>query len=77
MFAIQFLNTGEVWLMVKPLDITEISKYITTGICIVDNGIEIEDTDVHVVKKIKSSENAREAFKKEREKKYDKTRYAK
>ena len=28
MFAIQFLNTGEVWLMCKPEDICNISEYI-------------------------------------------------
>ena len=30
-FAIQFLNTGEVWLMAKPEDFTEVSEFINTG----------------------------------------------
>ena len=33
LFAIQFLNTNEVWLMVKPEDLTEVAKYIETGEC--------------------------------------------
>ena len=30
-FAIQFLNTGEIWLMAKPEDFTCISQFIETG----------------------------------------------
>lgn len=33
LFAIQFLNTNEVWLMMKPEDVTEIAKYIKDGEC--------------------------------------------
>lgn len=77
MFAIQFLNTGEVWLMMKPLDVVEISKYISTGKCDVTEQIEIEDVDICITKKIKSSENARKEFENERKRKYDKTKYAK
>ena len=33
LFAIQFLNTNEVWLMMKPEDVTEIAKYIEDGEC--------------------------------------------
>ena len=32
-FAIQFLNTGEVWLMAKPEDFTDVTQYINTGSC--------------------------------------------
>ena len=31
LFAIQFLNTGEIWLMAKPIDFVNISEYIKTG----------------------------------------------
>ena len=31
MFAIQFLNTGEVWLMLKPDDLPDAAEYILTG----------------------------------------------
>lgn len=86
-FAIQFLNTGEVWLMAKPEDFTEVAEYINTGkvetlpllpepvdfICCVDE----KEIDYTLPKKIKSSMDAREAFKKEQRKKYDKTKSAK
>lgn len=80
-FAIQFLNTGEVWLMAKPEDFTEVAEYINTGevkkkdniICCVDE----KEIDYTLPKKIKSSLNAREEFKKEQIKKYDKTKSAK
>lgn len=80
-FAIQFLNTGEVWLMAKPEDFAEVAEYIKTGeikkkddiICCVDE----KEIDYTIPKKIKSSLNAREEFKKEQIKKYDKTKSAK
>lgn len=78
LFAIQFLNTGEVWLMAKPEDFAEISNYINTGICEIKESIEIEDTTVtvNVKNKIKNSKSAREAFHINREKKFDRTNSA-
>lgn len=77
MFAIQFLNTGEVWLMAKPEDFTEVSKYIETGECkiqesIFEDNLQSEDMVTYVTRKIKSSSNARENFHAERELKYNK-----
>lgn len=80
-FAIQFLNTGEVWLMAKPEDFVEITEYLNTGevkrkddiVCSVNE----HDIDYTLTKKIKSSMKAREEFKKEQMKKYDKTKSAK
>ena len=86
-FAIQFLNTNEVWLMAKPEDFVEVSEYINTGeiktlpllpepvdfICSVDE----KEIDYTLTKKIKSSMQAREEFKREQNKKYDKTKSAK
>jgi hypothetical protein len=73
-FAIQFLKSGEVYLLVRPLDINEVVKYLETGI--VDRN---EDTDVVDVKKrkrrmktVKSSESARKRFEVENRKKYKK-----
>lgn len=84
MFAIQFLNTNEVWLMIKPEDIQEIVKYIQTGVCDIDEnlldddrGTLEEDTIKYKAKTIKSSEEARRAFREEQMKRYDKTKYAK
>lgn len=80
-FAIQFLNTGEVWLMVKPIDLQEVSEYLDTGeikrkddiICNVNE----KDIDYTIANKVKSSSKAREEYKKEQMKKYDKTKSAK
>ena len=80
-FAIQFLNTGEVWLMTKPEDFTEVSEYINTGkiekqrniICEVDES----KIDYTPAKMIRSSSNAREEYKKEQNKKYEKRKSAK
>ena len=83
-FAIQFLNTGEVWLMAKPEDFTSISEYINTGKTIVpvdlDLGIkEFDDVEPinKNIRKISSSGGARNKFYEERDKKYDKTKRAK
>lgn len=84
MFAIQFLNTNEVWLMVKPEDIQQITEYIKTGECYIhdnvldDEGDTLEDLTIKSMSKvIKSSEDARIAFRNEQQKKYDKTKSAK
>lgn len=83
LFAIQFLNTGEVWLMAKPVDFMSISEYIETGktISLATYDIDIPDTEEESEniqkKKIKSSENARNSFNEERKRKYEKTRSAK
>lgn len=77
MFAIQFLNTGEVWLMAKPVDFAEIANYIETGKCIVEDSLEArEETHVRVKKVIHSDENAREQFHKQNENKYKKEKTA-
>ena len=77
LFAIQFLNTGEVWLMAKPEDFTSVAQYIDTGICEVKESIEVEDVKLKVKNKISSSESARKAFNEERNKRFDKTKSAK
>lgn len=77
MFAIQFLNTGEVWLMAKPEDFTEVAKYIETGKCEKPQCIELEDVSAPKPKKvISSSASARERYRAEQNKKYDKTKSA-
>ena len=83
MFAIQFLNTGEVWLMAKPEDFTEIAKYIETGKCEKPqtDGVDIEwfeniDKSLYMKKVVTSSASAREEYNKEQNKKYDKTKSA-
>lgn len=82
MFAIQFLNTGEVWLMIKPDDLPDASEYILTG-SIKENrldqlGIDLEASeDLRTIhKSIKSSGNSRERFHEQQNKKYNKKRSA-
>lgn len=81
-FAIQFLNTGEVWLMTKPEDIVEVSKYIETGSCEtgIDLGIDLdehEELTANSVKTIETSKSARDEFYKNKSARFDKTKSAK
>ena len=83
MFAIQFLNTGEVWLMLKPDDLPDAAEYILTG-SIKENrleqlGIDLEASeDLRAIshKSIKSSCSSRERFHEQQNKKYNKKRSA-
>ena len=77
-FAIQFLNTGEIWLMSKPEDYTEVAKYINTGKCEKPQGIDVELEELPKPQKkvITSNADAREEFKKEQSEKYNKTKSA-
>lgn len=83
MFAIQFLNTGEVWLMLKPEDLQDASEYILTGSIKESRldhlGIDLEASDdLRTIsnKSIKSSGSSREMFHKQQSKKYNKKRSA-
>lgn len=74
-FAIQFLSTGELWLMARPVDFAEVSKYITTGVCNVSESVldgERKNTKAKVKKPVKSSRSSREAFNIQQKKKYEK-----
>lgn len=78
-FAIQFLNTGEVWLMAKPDDFADVANYIKTGKC--DKPKEpivntVETKTKVTKKKIVSSSDAKAQYYKELEQKYDKTKKA-
>ena len=78
LFAIQFLNTGEIWLMAKPEDFADVANYIVTGKCDKPKEPIVNTVEVKVKKrkKIVSSSDAKEAFYKELEMKYDKTKKA-
>lgn len=72
LFAIQFLNTGEVWVMSKPENLHEISEYLETGkanktsmVIDVEEVQAIENKSQHNAKRIKSSTRAREQAQKE------------
>ena len=80
-FAIQFLQSNEVYLIVKPEVLCDAAKYIETGEY--DSGqsqlefmgidlSELEDTTTSPKRVIKSSSNARDKFHEERDKKFQK-----
>lgn len=77
-FAIQFLQSNETYLLVKPDMLSEVAQYIKTGEYTSTNefvGVNLsehEDITVKAVRKIKSSSKAREQFKKENEQKFKK-----
>lgn len=77
-FAIQFIQSNEVYLLVKPDMLTEVAQYIETGEHTTNHefvGVDLsEHEDVKPTKKqvVKSSSNAREQFKREREQKFKK-----
>lgn len=75
-FAIQFLQSNEVYVLFKPGDLPEVNKYLETGevkenefVLSVD---ELEENKKNNFKLIKSSSKAREKFKKENEAKFKK-----
>ena len=67
-FAIQFLQSNEVFLIVKPEDITDIVKYLDTGIVGVNSNSSIVDISNHEEMKptgrkvISSSSKSKKAF---------------
>ena len=77
-FAIQFLQSSEVYLILKPEMLCEAAKYIETGEYESANefvGIDLsehEDMTACTNKVVKSSSNARERFKIENERKFKK-----
>ncbi len=79
-FAIQFLQSNEVYLLVKPDMLTDVAKYIETGTYTSQNDfldLDVSDTEETAVKakrKIKSSSSARIRFNEENEKKFKKER---
>lgn len=75
-FAIQFLQSGEVYLVLKPEVLQDVSKYLCTGELSIVNKFDFEVNE-HVPverpkKTIRSSSSAREALAKEREARYKK-----
>ena len=77
-FAIQFLQSNEVYLLIKPEMLCEAAKYIETGEYESSNefvGIDLSEHEQMITKPkrvIKSSSNAREKFNQENERKFKK-----
>lgn len=77
-FAIQFLQTGDVYLLIKPEDANDIGKYLKTGEydTKLDLGIdlndEFEEMSTNNGRVIRSSSSARERFAAQEKKKFEK-----
>lgn len=77
-FAIQFLETNEVYLIIKPTELQDIAQYLKTGNYVNNNDIINIDLDNHInlpavnKKSIKSSSKAREQFNEDNNKKFKK-----
>ena len=75
-FAIQFLQSDEVFLLVRPLDLTDVAEYLSTGRCSIPEPVvqtdDIEDSVPVRLHTVKSSASARERFNRERESKFKK-----
>ena len=62
-FVIQFLGTGDVFIMARPNDMEQVVQYINTGSCQrPSDGFELSEGKKPKVKQIKSSEGSRNAF---------------
>lgn len=76
-FAVQFIDSGEVYLLVKPSNIEDVANYIQTGennsryFLGIDES-ELETTETCPVNVIRSSSRARERFRRENNEKYKK-----
>lgn len=74
-FMVQFLQSNELFLVVKPADISTVAKYLDTGAYdIISKNFDVEEFDIPTPegpklaqRVIKSSSKARERFHKERE----------
>ena len=63
MFVIQFLGTGDTFIMARPSDMSQVVKYINTGECQrPTEGFDLTQGKKPKVNKIKSSEGSRNAF---------------
>ena len=78
-FAIQFVMSGQVYILMKPQDVTEVAKYVSTGnyTPIDSEGLRnyLGAPEGHLNNpkpKVKSSAEAREAYFEARRKKYEK-----
>lgn len=62
-FVIQFLGTGDTFIMARPGDMEQVVKYINTGNCQrPTDGFELTEGKKPKVKQIKSSEESRKEF---------------
>lgn len=78
-FAIQFIQNDDIYLLVKPSNLKDLAHYINTGennakanVLIDVDQSELEETETCPVRTIRSSSSARESFRKEYQNKFRK-----
>ena len=81
-FAIQFINAGQVYLIIKPSALEDVQRYLKTGKNDTQDFLGIEETELEPVQTcrtstIRSSSEARLQFEEDRKNKYKKVRSAK
>ena len=82
MFVIQFLCSGDTFIMARPSDLEQVVNYINTGVCErPQDGFELIECKKPKVATIRSSEGSRDAFwankKREDDKRYGAARRSK
>lgn len=81
-FAIQYLSSNEVYLVLRPEVLSDVARYLETGEAPQRDSLSVElaeiarceDVVTTPVTKVKSSQSAREAFRMEHQSKYAKRR---
>lgn len=81
-FAIQFINAGQVYLVIKPSAIGDVQRYLKTGKNETQDFLGIDEMELEPVQTcrtstIRSSSEARLQFEEDRKNKYKKVRSAK
>lgn len=82
-FAIQFIGTNQVYLVIKPTDLASVQRYIETGENDHKDFLGIDESELEEAvtcparKTVRSSSSARERFRMEQQNKYKKERSAK
>lgn len=82
-FAVQFIGTNQVYLVIKPTDLQSVQEYIKTGENDRKNFLGIDESELEEAatcparNTIRSSSSARERFRMEQRNKYKKERSAK
>lgn len=78
-FAIQFMSTGQVYLLMKPLDVPEVAEFIETGAYVPSNEVGLtelldgsEGRSKKAGPKVRSSAEAREAWHDSKSKRFEK-----
>lgn len=82
-FAIQFIQSGDIWLLMKPSQVEDVAQYIETGEIKVRELFDLDTKELEeaetcpaIKSRVKSSSSARERFRKQNELKFKKEKSA-